>query len=76
MFSLPLKDLNFSLLFNARNKNLTAKLLKHVYGIMNFYNVSKHICRHFELVSKHRVDLKHFLHHGLFEAAFYSNNTI
>ena len=62
--------------FNARNKNLTAEPLKHVFGMMNFYNVSKNIRRHFELVSKHRVDLKLFLHHGLLEAAFYGNNTI
>ena len=28
------------------------------------------------MVSKHKVDLKRFLHHGLLEGAFYGNNTI
>ena len=27
--------------FNARNKNIAATLLKHVFGIMNFYHFSK-----------------------------------
>ena len=50
--------------FNAQNKRLAAKLLQHVFGIMNFYSVAKFYRRHFELESKHIVEFKPLLHQG------------
>ena len=51
--------------FNAQNKSLVAKLLQHVFGIMNFYSVPKFNHRHYELVSIHIVEFKPPLHQGL-----------
>ena len=57
--------------FNARNKNLTAKLLQQGYryhkrrkAFSQFYR------RHYELVSKFNVGLKTLLHQGLSEPEF------
>ena len=60
--------------FNARNKCLTAKLLKqgHRYhklrkAFFKFYR------RHFELISKFNVGIKSLLHQGLTEPEFYGD---
>ena len=59
---------------NARNKCLTAKLLKQGYryhklrkAFSNFYS------RHHEMVSKFNVGLKSRLHQGLTESEFYGD---
>ena len=58
--------------FNARNKCLTAKLLKHGYRYHKFRkDFSKIYRRHYELISKFNVGLKHILHQGLSEPEFY-----
>ena len=60
--------------FNARNKCLTAKLLKQGYRchkLRKFY--SKFYRRHHELVSKLNVEFKSFLHQGLTEPEFYDD---
>ena len=47
--------------FNARNKVLTAKLLRQGYRCHKLRKAfSKFYRRHFDLVSKHNVGLKHF----------------
>ena len=52
--------------FNARNKNLTAKLLQQGYRYHKLRKTfSKFYCRHYELVSKFNVGLKTLLHQGL-----------
>ena len=57
--------------FNARNKCLTAKLLKRVIGIISLERFfSKFYRRHHELVSTFNVGLKSFLHRGLSEPKF------
>ena len=60
--------------FNARNKCLTAKLLKQGYryhklrkAFFKFYR------RHYELISKFNVGLKSLLHQGLSEQEFYGD---
>ena len=60
--------------FNARNKCLTAKLLKQGYryhklnkAFSNFY------LRHYETISKFNVGLKSLFHQGLSEAEFYGD---
>ena len=56
---------------NARNKCLTAKLLKQGYRYHNFRRVlSKFYRRHYELISKFSVGLKPLLHLGLSEPEF------
>ena len=61
--------------FNARNKNLTAKLLQQGYRYhklrKNFF--SKFYRRHYELASKFNVGLKPLLHQGLSEQEFYAD---
>ena len=58
--------------FNARNKCLTAKLLKQGYRYHKLRKpFSKFYCRHHELVSKFNVGLKSLLHQGLSEPEFY-----
>ena len=60
--------------FNARNKCLTAKLLKQGY---RYYKVrktfSKFYRQHHELVSKFNVGLQSLLHQGLSEVEFYGD---
>ena len=53
--------------FNARNKSLTAKLLKLRKTFSKFYR------RHYELVFKFSVGLKTLLHQGLSEQEFYGD---
>ena len=60
--------------FNARDKCLTAKLLKQGYR----YNkprkaFSKFYRRHYELISKFNVGLKSLLHQDLSEPEFYGD---
>ena len=58
--------------FNARNKCLTAKLLKQGNRYHKLRTaVSKFYRRHHELVSKFNVGLKSLLHQGLSETEFY-----
>ena len=58
--------------FNARNKSLTAKLLKQGYRYHKLRKTfSKFYRRHYELVSKFNVGLKTLLHQGLSEPEFY-----
>ena len=62
--------------FNARNKCLTAKLLKQAYRYMYHKlrkTFSKFYRRHYELISKFNVGLKSLLHQGLSEPEFYVN---
>ena len=60
--------------FNARNKCLTAKLLKRVYKYRKLKKVfSKFYRRHHELVSKFNVGLKSLLHQGLSEPELYGD---
>ena len=60
--------------FNARNKCLTAKLLKQGYRNHKLRKTfSKFYRRHHELVSKFNVGLKSLLHQGLSEPEFYGN---
>ena len=62
--------------FDARNKCLTAKLLKQVYRCHKLRNAfSKLYRRHYELISKFNVGLKSLLHvhQGLSETEFYGD---
>ena len=60
--------------FNARNKSLTAKLLKQGYRYYNLRKTfSKFYRRHYELVSKFNVWLKTLLHQVLSEPEFYGD---
>ena len=60
--------------FNARNKTLTAKLLKQGYRYHKLRKVfSKLYRRHHELVSKFNAGLKSLLHQGLSEPDFYGD---
>ena len=60
--------------FNARNKNLTAKLLQQGYRYHKLRKTfSKFSRRHYELVSKFSVGLKTLLHQGLSEPEFYGD---
>ena len=60
--------------FNARNKCLTAKLLKHGYRYHKLRKAfSNFLCRHYELISKFNVGLKSLLHQGLSEPKFYGD---
>ena len=57
--------------FNARNKNLTAKLLQQGY---RYHKLRKTFYRrHYELVSKFNVWLKTLLHQGLSERELYGD---
>ena len=57
--------------FNARNKVLTAKLLRQGYRYHKLRKTfSKFYRRHYELVSKFNVGLKTLLHQGLSEPEF------
>ena len=54
--------------FNACNRCLTAKLLKHGYRYHKLRKAfSKFYRRHYELISKFNVGLKSHLHQGLSE---------
>ena len=60
--------------FNARNKNLTAKLLQQGYRYHKLRKAfSKFYRRHYELVSKFNVGFKTLLHQGLSEPEFYGD---
>ena len=60
--------------FNARNKCLTAKLLKQDYRYQKLKKAfSKFYRRHHELVSKFNVRLKSLLHQGLSEPECYGD---
>ena len=60
--------------FNARNKCLTAKLLKQGYRYHKLKRAfSKFYRRHYELISKFNVGLKSLLHQGLLEPEFYGD---
>ena len=59
---------------NARNKNLTAKLLQQGYRYHNLRNFSKFYRRHYELVSKFNVGLKTLLHQVLPEPEVYGDS--
>ena len=60
--------------FNARNKCLTAKLLKQDYQYHKLRKAfSKFYCQHYEMISKFNVRLKSLLHQGLSEPEFYGN---
>ena len=60
--------------FDARNKCLTAKLLKQSYRYHKLREAfSKFYRRHHELVSKFNVGLKSLLHQGLSEPEFYGD---
>ena len=60
--------------FNARNKSLTTKLLKHGYQYHKLRKTfTKFYSRHYELVSKFNVGLKTLLHQGLSELEFYGD---
>ena len=60
--------------FNARNKNLTAKLLHQGYWYHKLRKTfSKFYRRHYELVSEFNVGLKTLLHQGLSEPEFYGD---
>ena len=60
--------------FDARNKCLTAKLLKQGYRYQKFRKAFfMFFCRHHELVSKFNVGLKSILHQGLSEPEFYGD---
>ena len=58
--------------FNARNKNLTAKLLQQGY---RYHKLRKTFSKFYELVSKFNVGLKTLLHQGLPEPEFYGDLT-
>ena len=59
---------------NARNKCLTAKLLKQVYRYHKLRKAfSKFYRLHYELISKFNVGLKSLLHQGLSEPEFYGD---
>ena len=60
--------------FNARNKCLTAKLLKQGYRYHKLRKAfSKFYRRHYELISKFNVGLKSLLHQALSEPEFYGD---
>ena len=60
------------LIFNARNKSLTARLLQQGYRYHKLRKTfSKFYRRHYELVSKFSVGLKTLLHQGLSEPDLY-----
>ena len=60
--------------FTARNKCLTAKLLKQGYRYRNLWKAfSKFYRRHYEMISKFNVGLKSLLHKGLSEPEFYGD---
>ena len=60
--------------FNARNKSLTAKLLRQGYRYHKLRKTfSKFYRRHCELVSKFNVGLKPLLQQGLSESEFYGD---
>ena len=60
--------------FNARNKSLTAKLLRQGYRYHKLRKTfSKFYRRHYGLVSKFNVGLKPLLHQGLSEWEFYGD---
>ena len=63
--------------FNARYKNLTAKLLQQGDRYHKLRKTfSKFYRRHYELVSKFSVGLKPLLQHGLSEPEFYGDLNI
>ena len=57
--------------FNARNKNLNARILQQGYRYHKTF--SKFYRRHYELVSKFNVGLKTILLQGLSEPEFYGD---
>ena len=60
--------------FNARNKCLTAKLLKQGTRYHKLRKAfSKFYRRHYELISKFNVGLKSLLHQGISEPEFYGD---
>ena len=60
--------------FDARNKCLTAILLKQEYGYHKLRKAfSKFYRRHYELISNFNVRLKSLLHQGLSEPEFYGD---
>ena len=60
--------------FNARNKVLTAKLLRQGYRYHKLRKAfSKFYRRHFDIVSKYNVGLKTLLLQGLSEPEFYGD---
>ena len=60
--------------FKARNKCLTAKLLKQGYRYHTLRKTfSKFYRRHYELISKFNVRLKSRIHQGLSEPEFYGD---
>ena len=60
--------------FNARNKDLTAKLFQQGYRYHKLRKTfSKLFRRHYELVSKFSVGLKTLWHQGLSEPEFYND---
>ena len=60
--------------FNARNKYLTAKLLKQGYRYHKLRKAfSKLYRRHYKLITKFNVGLKSLLHQGLSEQEFYGD---
>ena len=60
--------------FNARNKSLTAKLLQQGYRYHKLRNTfSKFYRRNYELVSKFGVGFKTLLHEGLSDPEFYGD---
>ena len=60
--------------FNARNKCLTALLLKHGYRYHKLRKAfSKFYRRHYELISKFNVGFNSLLHQGLSEPEFYGD---
>ena len=59
---------------NARNKCLTAKLLKQGYRYHKLRKTfSMFYCKHYEFISKFNVGLKSLLHQGLLEPEFYGD---
>ena len=59
---------------NARNKCLTALLVKQGYQYHKLWKVfSKFYRRHYKLISKFNVRLKSLLNHGLSEPEFYGD---
>ena len=60
--------------FNARNKCLTAILLKKGYRYQKLKKAySKFYRRHYELIFKVNVGLKYLLHQGLTDPEFYGD---
>ena len=60
--------------FNARNRNLTAKLLQQGYRYHKLRKAFSKFCRrHFELVSKYITGLRSRLQQGLSALEFYGN---